>query len=72
MEDAMKQLKTISIVSLFLLLSIGCLGLSMLAYQESSIELKQTAMTAPAKMTKAQKAEYQAELNALYLRNQFI
>lgn len=70
----MKQIRMLTVVSIFTLLAIACLGLSMLAYKQSYTVYQNNFAPTPqsAHMTKAQKEKYMAELNAIYLRNQFM
>ncbi len=67
----MKQLRMLTVVSIFTLLALACLGLSMLAYNQT-YTLNQALPQQSAHMTKAEKKQYMAELNAIYLRNQFM
>lgn len=70
----MKQIRLLTVVSIFSLLAIACLGLSMLAYKQSYSVYQNTLLPPQqsAQMTPKQKRQYLAELNAIYLRNQFM
>ncbi len=72
----MKQFRVLSLLTLFCLLVVGCFGVSMLAYQQNYQNFSEVAFNnahdSHAKLTPSQQKEYVAELNAIYLRNQFI
>lgn len=69
----MKQFRVLSLLTIFCLLAVGCFGISMLAYQQSYQSFSQMGMSNNhGKLTPAEQKEYTAELNAIYLRNQFI
>jgi len=71
----MKQFRVLSLLTLFCLLVVGCFGISMLAYQQSYQTFSQVASNSSnsqEKLTPSQQKEYVAELNSIYLRNQFI
>ncbi len=77
----MKQFRVLSLLSIFCLLMVGCFGVSMLAYQQSYQTFSQVAFnqvgsnqghSTIAKLTPTEQKEYVAELNSIYLRNQFI
>ena len=68
-----KQLGVLSLLSVFCLLVVACFGVSMLAYQQSYQSFYQiSADGTHGKLTPAQQKEYTAEMNAIYLRDQFI
>ncbi len=69
----MKQFRVLSFLTIFCLLMVACFGVSMLAYQQSYQSFSQVAANnTHGKLTPAQQKEYVAELNSIYLRNQFI
>lgn len=73
----MKQFRVLSLLTLFCLLIVGSFGISMMAYQQSYQNFSQIASNglpngSQEKLSPSQQKEYVAELNAIYLRNQFI
>ncbi len=69
----MKQFRVLSLLSIFCLLMVACFGVSMLAYQQSYQSFYQINVDGTqGKLTPAQQKEYTAEMNAIYLRDQFI
>ena len=68
----MKQFRVLSLLTIFSLLAVGCFGISMLVYQQAYPNAYGANASAQRNSTPDQQREYTAQMNAIYLRNQFI
>jgi len=69
----MKAFRVLFLMTFFCLLTVGCFGISMLAYQENYNALYQANLADHhGHLTSQEQKDFALHMNSVYLRNQFI